>query len=197
MDIPEIELVLSRNMAKIVESYLGITRQYVKKFEKRLLKQYNSQYTLLFQISITDRLIGLFTTKEKAIKYMIRDGLNNWLSCIQEGCEVPKDKKIFDINIKEWIDENYELITLTENIDINNKIYVDQTFNLCATEKKKCLTNSLEEWKKINIKYKKCVELSQRSNGSEKNKNDWIEKCIIKVDPNIDELEVDCLNIED
>lgn len=170
MDIPEIELVLSRDISGIIHEYLGITEQYINKSEEIIFQKYNSRLTLL--LTEDEELLGLFTTRESAIKYMIRDAINECLYYHNDY-----DKKIFNENVEQYISENYELITFTNKIDINQTIYVNSNFS----NKQRWLTNSLDEWKKNCTKYKKCATKSD--------KDSLIKKCIVKIDPEIDKLE--------
>lgn len=174
MDIPEIELVLSRDISGIIHEYLGITKQFVRKIEKKLFEMFNCPFILLIGLESGSNPLGLFTTKEKAINYMIRCHINDFFD---NGVEVDR-KTLYDQN--KDINEYYRLI-LVYDIDITKPIYVNQDRNRnVELDNTFCLTNSLEYFKKHNLQYKKYKQ------------DEWIEKCILQVNP-----KKDCIRLPD
>ena len=141
------QLVLSKNMANIVDEYVGMSEHFLLNVEKKILEKLNNEHTLL--LDNNDFVIGIFTTKDKATKYMIRDGIINYLSEDNDR-EVVYTKSILQ-NFDQWVLDHvinhYKLFPV--NIDITKPIYINSNHKFLIND----LSHSSEQKsKKFRVK---------------------------------------------
>ena len=119
----------------------------------------------------------LYLQQEKAIEYMIRYEMNELLRSDDN-----LEKEYLYENCLDHINDYYELKTIY-GFDINCSIYIDQDIDCNINIYKKVdqiLIKTIQEWKQqINI-MKKCENQTE--------KNEWIKKCILKIDPELENV---------
>lgn len=171
---------LNTDIIKIIDLYTGITEEKLLEIEKRMLKRYNQKLILL--IEDKDFPMALFTSREKAEKYMIQLSIediinkNNKYEISMSNEKSEKD----DINVLyqdifSHISNNYQLIDIF-HLKVNKPVYVTQYDNGCIIgDPTYYLTNSLKKWKSQQVGY--------YVNTLKNTSKDYREECIVDIDP--------------
>jgi hypothetical protein len=139
---------LSKDITNIITKYYGLTRQIILKTETILYDKYKNNDLILLISNIDGTFVeGLFSTKEKATQFMIR----NIINCLILEREDDEDLKRgnFQQQIQNNL-ENYELININW-LDKNLPIYVSRNGNGNSPgSSSEYLTHQGKHWK---IKY--------------------------------------------
>jgi hypothetical protein len=171
---------LNTDIIKIIDLYTGITEEKLLEIEKRMLKRYNQKSILL--IEDKDFPIALFTSREKAEKYMIQLSIedminkNNKYEISMSNEKSEKD----DINVLYQdiffhISNNYQLIDIF-HLKVNKPVYVTKYDNGCIIgDPTYYLTNSVKKWKS-----QQCGWYFDKLKGLSK---EYKEACIVDIDP--------------
>jgi hypothetical protein len=142
------------------------SKQELKNIETHLLNDEGKLFLVVNNVSGI-HVEAIFTSKENANKYIIRECLN---SSLEE----------YDyLSFQQFVKNNlyyYRMIDITDlSLKLDMPIYVIQSgnYNVYDNEFHQHLTNDLELWKK----YTKNVTES------------WIKKCIVKIDPLLEDYD--------
>jgi len=149
---------LNTDIIKIIDLYAGLTEEFIIKTEEMFNRQLSNPLIILMYLN---EFIGLFTTRELAVKHMIRL-LINWHiyhhKCISRNNFITNSLDNKDI---------YDFLII-DHIDKNKTIYYRQ-------KKSKYPLNLL-----TNDKEEAILSLYDQSYP--------IENCIVKLDPKLPEL---------
>lgn len=128
----------------------------------------SSKYLLTNTINGTT-VEGIFTSSNKAERYMYRLGTNFMVSIWNDN---GIDVKDLSAAINDFVDYNFEIIRIA--CDVKNPIYVCMNFNYHVYGKpSEYLTSSLEQWKS---NYKQIDD-------------SWSNKCTVLINPKLPKLD--------
>ena len=154
-------LKLSSDIINIIDTYVRLTSKFLLKIENEL---YNEYYSLVLVINSSEgnRILGLFTTNEKAVKYMLRYNIKY---IINEMIERRNFKYYIEEQIY-WCNESININWLCKNKPIYAK--VDKN-GMIYGEPRDYLTQI------------KC---------SDNNNLDNYTFCLVEIDPVIDDIKI-------
>jgi hypothetical protein len=158
-----------------------LTKEILEKTERALNNDMIAKDVLYLLIdSDLRQVMGLFTSYEKATKYLIRYRVRLLTDCYEERDEDDIDQTYYDY-IKS-ADNTYKILIVT-HLNKTNTIYQIQNGNYFTYgDPEEYLTDSLDDWKSKITKYHKITD-------------EWRDQCTVKVDPNLPEfyeMEDDC-----
>jgi len=107
---------LNMNIIKIIDDYVGITTEFLIKIEKEQFQKINKIHTIMLWDTCNSLFIGLFSTKDLALKYLIRYLINYHISLNHN-----LSKKDFNTQVFQKI-KDYEFI-ICDHINPNMPIY--------------------------------------------------------------------------
>jgi len=150
------------------------TKQELKNIETHLLNDEGKLFLVVNNVSGI-HVEAIFTSKENANKYIIRECLN---SSLDEYDDYITDCKV-SLSFQQFVKNNshyYKIIDITDlTLKLDMPIYVIQSghYNVYGNDFHQHLTNDLELWKK-------CTKNVTES---------WIKKCIVKIDPLLEDYD--------
>lgn len=148
----QILLKLSKDITNIITKYYGLTKQIILKTETELYNKYKNNDLILLISNYNGTFVeGLFSTKEKATQFMIRNIINLLI------LEREDDEDLKKGNFKQQIQnnvENYEFININW-LDKNLPIYVlVNSYGNSNGSSREYLTHQLEHWKRKYLGYR-------------------------------------------
>ena len=158
------------------------SKQELKDIETNLSKDEGKLFLVINNVDGT-LVEGIFTNKDKASNYIIRECINTCLCVYEDYLTDCKDSNETPQSFEKIVRDNlfyYQIIDITYlNLKLDIPIYIIRSgdYNVfgCPTH---YLTNDLEKWKKS---LEKC----------KMNTESWIKECIAKIDPDLQDYD-DC-----